>query len=564
MKILALNPPFLPKFSRESRSPAVTKSGTLYYPMWLCYAVGRLEKAGHEVCLVDAPASGLSAADVAEIARAFRPDMAVLDTSTPSIYNDISVGEALKRELPELFVALVGVHVSALPVETLSLSPNIDAVAFGEYDETITELADKLSVIKTNQAVDVNTENQAAIKNDTRVINNENGGADNAEAENHTESSGGNHTGSIDNTPIDNHTDPIDNAPVDNHINPIDDTLAAIRGIAFRDSTGAIWKNEARPFIEDLDALPFVSDVYQRHLDINPYFYGHSRHPIVVIVTGRGCPFHCTFCVVPQTLQGHRYRKRSIESIVQEFLFIRDNFPNVREIMIEDDTLTADRKRCRDLSEALIATGGHRIPWSANSRADVNYETMRLMRKAGCRLLCVGFESGEQAILDNIQKSITIEKLVDFTRDAKRAGILVHGCFMVGNRGETRQTLQKTLEFAKELSPDTAQFYPIMVYPGTTDYAHFTEKGWIVSDNFRNWLTPEGLHSSVVSNPDLTYEELVAFCDRARRAFYLRPSYMLAKLRQMIAYPGEAKRIIKAAFTFMRYLLSPTIKKRGK
>jgi len=492
MKILALNPPFLPKFSRESRSPAVTKSGTLYYPMWLCYAVGRLEKAGHEVRLVDAPASGLSVADVSAIARAFKPDMAVLDTSTPSIYNDISVGEALKRELPELFVTLVGVHVSALPVETLSLSPNIDAVAFGEYDETITELADKLSNIKN------------------------------------------------------------------------DDTLAAIRGIAFRDSNGAIWKNDARPFIEDLDSLPFVSDVYQRHLDINPYFYGHSRHPIVVIVTGRGCPFNCTFCVVPQTLQGHRYRKRSIESIVQEFLFIRDNFPNVREIMIEDDTLTADRKRCRELSEALIATGGHRIPWSANSRADVDYDTMRLMRRAGCRLFCVGFESGEQAILDNIQKSITIEKLVDFTRDAKRAGILVHGCFMVGNRGETRETLQKTLDFAKELTPDTAQFYPIMVYPGTSDYAHFTEKGWIVSDNFRNWLTPEGLHSSVVSNPDLTYEELVEFCDRARREFYLRPSYMLAKFRQMIAYPGEAKRIIKAAFTFMRYLLHPTIKKKGK
>jgi radical SAM superfamily enzyme YgiQ (UPF0313 family) len=313
-----------------------------------------------------------------------------------------------------------------------------------------------------------------------------------------------------------------------------------------------------------LDALPFVSDVYQRHLDINPYFYGHSRHPIVVIVTGRGCPFNCTFCVVPQTLQGHKYRKRSIESIVQEFLFIRDNFPNVQEIMIEDDTLTADRKRCRDLAEALIATGGHRIPWSANSRADVDYETMCLMRRAGCRLFCVGFESGEQAILDNIQKSITLEKIADFTRDAKRAGILVHGCFMVGNRGETRQTLQKTLEFAKELSPDTAQFYPIMVYPGTSDFAHFTEKGWIVSDDFREWLTPEGLHSSVVSNPGLTYEELVAFCDRARREFYLRPSYMLAKFRQMIAYPGEAKRIIKAAFTFMKYLLSPTLKKKGK
>jgi radical SAM superfamily enzyme YgiQ (UPF0313 family) len=234
--------------------------------------------------------------------------------------------------------------------------------------------------------------------------------------------------------------------------------------------------------------------------------------------------------------------------------------------MIEDDTLTADRKRCRELAETLIAVGGHRIPWSANSRADVDYETMRLMRKAGCRLFCVGFESGEQAILDNIQKNITLDKISAFTRDAKRAGIMVHGCFMVGNRGETKETLVKTLGFAKSLSPDTAQFYPIMVYPGTSDYAYFEDKGWIVSRDFRKWLTEEGLHSSVVSNPDLAYEELVAFCDRARREFYLRPAYILSKFKQMIVNPGEAKRIVKAGFTFFRYLMQPSIKtkKRNK
>jgi len=162
--------------------------------------------------------------------------------------------------------------------------------------------------------------------------------------------------------------------------------------------------------------------------------------------------------------------------------------------------------------------------------------------------------------LDNIQKSITIDKITAFVRDAKRAGILVHGCFMVGNRGETKETLETTLRFAKSLNPDTAQFFPIMVYPGTSDYEYFGEKGWIVSKDFRKWLTPDGLHSSVVSNPDLRYEELVAFCDRARRSFYLRPAYILAKFKQMIATPGEAKRIIKASLTFFRYLLQPSIK----
>ena len=493
MRILMLNPPFLPKFSRESRSPAVAKSGTLYYPMWLAYAAGFLEKAGHDVRLIDAAASGLSREEVITSATAFSPLIAVLDTSTPSIYNDIETGIALKKAIPSLFVVLVGVHVSALPTETLAVSPEIDAVAFGEYDATLGELAQRLSESGKNDA-----------------------------------------------------------------------SLRDVAGLAFRAKDGRIVKNAPRPAIEDLDAIPYVSEVYKKHIDISPYFYGHSRYPLVVIVTGRGCPFHCTYCVIPQTLMGHRYRKRSVGSIVGEFKYIAENFPHVKEIMIEDDTLTADKKRCVEFAEALVAAGAARIPWSANSRADVDYETLRSMKRAGCRLLCVGFESGEQSILDNIQKSITLDKIKAFVRNAKRAGILVHGCFMVGNRGETLETLEKTLALAKELSPDTAQFFPIMVYPGTADYSYFGEKGWITTADFRKWLTADGLHSSVVSRPDLPYESLVAFCDRARREFYLRPKYLLAKGVQALLHPGKAKRLLKGGRTITRYLFRPSLARQAR
>ena len=139
---------------------------------------------------------------------------------------------------------------------------------------------------------------------------------------------------------------------------------------------------------------------------------------------------------------------------------------------------------------------------------------------------------------------------------------MVHGCFMVGNRGETRETLRTTLAFAKQLNPDTAQFYPIMVYPGTSDYAWFEQQGWIVTHDFRKWLTEDGLHSSVVSNPDLTYEELVAFCDRARREFYVRPRYIIRKLGQSLLNPSEAKRNIKGGWALLRYLVMPSIKKK--
>ncbi|HLV31041.1 MAG TPA: radical SAM protein [Chitinispirillaceae bacterium] len=487
MRIVTLNPPFFSKYSRESRSPAVARSGTLYYPMWLAYATGHLEKAGHEVLLIDAPGASIDRNETVKIIKEFNPRMVVIDTSTPSIYNDIEVAKTLKEKIPSLFVVLVGVHVSALPEQTLEISDQIDAVAFREYDETLVELAAKLQ--------DKNT---------------------------------------------------------------TDRVLETISGLAFRSEKGSVVKNQARPYIEDLDGIPFVSSVYKKFLNIDPYFYGHSRHPLVVIVTGRGCPHRCTYCVIPQTLQGHQYRKRSIESIVEEFLYIQKNFPNIKEIMIEDDTLTADKNRCRALANALIDAKATKIPWSANSRADVDYETMRIMKKAGCRLFCVGFESGDQSILNNIKKSITLEQIRQFIKDASKAKILVHGCFMVGNRGETKETLEKTLTLAKELNPDTAQFFPIMVYPGTSDYKYYKEKGWIVTQNFRKWITDKGLHSSVVSNPDLSYEELVAFCARARKEFYLRPQYFFSKAAQIITHPSETKRIIKAGFTFFKYMfISP-------
>ncbi len=493
MKILVLNPPFLDRFSRESRSPAIAKSGTLYYPMWLAYAVGYLEKQGHEVLFLDAPAHGLSIEDVIQKAAAFGPRLAVLGTSTPSIYSDVEKGKKLKQRIPGLFIVLVGVHVSALPEETLEIDPDIDAAAFGEYDETLADLANKIE-------------------------------------------------GSID-----------------------DHSLRSVAGLAFRAQDRSIVKNDARPFIENLDDFPFVSSVYKKHLDVRPYFYGHSLHPLVVVMTGRGCPFHCTYCVVPQVLQGHDYRKRSVGNIVEEFAYIRDNFPGVKEIMIEDDTLTADKDRCSELSRLLIRERLTSIPWSANSRADVDFATMKLMKAAGCRLFCVGFESGDQRILNNIRKGTRIDIIERFVKDAKRAGILIHGCFMVGNRGETRETLDATLEFAKRLNPDTAQFYPIMVYPGTADYSYFMEKGWIVSKNFRDWITPEGLHSSTVSNPDLPYESLVRFCDRARREFYLRPRYMISKLLQSLRHPSEAKRTYKAFSTFRSYLFRrPSNDPRGE
>jgi radical SAM superfamily enzyme YgiQ (UPF0313 family) len=495
-----LNPPYHPKYSRSQRSPAVIKSGVMYYPIWLAYATGVLEQAGFTVKLVDAPADNRDLNYVVDLAQAFQPRLIVMDTSTPSVYNDIEIAEVLKVQLPGVFIVLVGPHIPAFwESEQGSDSapcpcPAIDAVAMGEYDYTLCDLARLL------QAGSLSRSRQE---------------------------------------------------------------LGEVLGLSYRDNTGVFIHNSPRPLIKALDALPFVSAVYKRHLRIENYFYSITRYPEVAIVTGRGCPHQCVYCIWPQTLTGRGYRKRSVANVADEFEFIARELPQVKEIFVEDDTLTVDSKRSIELAHELVKRG-NRLPFTANSRADVSYETLHALKQAGLRLVCVGFESGDQAVLDAIKKRVTVDQFYQFRQAARQAGVLVHGCFMAGNPGETRASLQKTLELARRLDPDTAQFFPIMVYPGTAAYDWARQNGYLTTTNFRDWLTPDGLHKSIVNYPGLSAEDLVAWCDEARRSFYLRPRYIGGKLRQMLADPAEAVRIIKAALSFLAYLVRPSLRAKSR
>ncbi len=488
MNILVLNPPFHPRYSRSQRSPAVIKSGVMYYPLWLAYATGVLEQNGFKTKLVDAPAAGYDLQCVLDQAESFQPRLVVMDTSTPSIYNDVKVAEAIKSRVPETFITLVGPHVSALPEASLQISPVIDAVARREYDYTVRDLAQLLD-----------------------------GGGD----------------------------------------------LSTVLGLSYRDDDGTVIHNADRPFIEDLDALPFVSQVYARHLRVEDYFYSITRYPEVAIVTGRGCPYQCTYCLWPQTLTGHGYRRRSVANVADEFEFIAHELAQVKEVFVEDDILTVHQEHAVELAKELIRRG-NRLPFTANSRPDVSYETLRRLKQAGLRLLCVGFESGDQDVLDAMRKGSRVEQFYRFRQDAGRAGVLVHGCFMAGCPGETRGSLSKTLALARQLNPDTAQFFPLMAYPGTEAYEWARRNGYLISEDFGEWLTPEGLHRSTVNLPGLSAEEVVEWCDHARRSFYLRPRYVWAKVWEAITHPGEAHRILRAARVFVRYLFRRSLPDRTK
>jgi radical SAM superfamily enzyme YgiQ (UPF0313 family) len=480
MRIYCLNAPFHRNYSSHQRSPAVTKSRTLYYPIWLAYTAGLLEAEGFEVQLVDGPGEDIDLATAVERGRDFKPQLVVVATTTPSIHNDIAAATALK-EATGAYTVLVGTHTTADPDGTLRGAPSVDAVTRSEYDWTVLELA------------------------------------------RHLEGGGGEPSG--------------------------------IQGLTYRRPDGELVVNPDRPDQADISGLPHVARVYKKFFGEHwkRYFYAITRHPVVTIITGRGCPYRCTYCLFPQTLTGHGYRRRPVEAVVDEFKFIEREFPGVREVFIEDDTLTVDRKRCRRLAEEMIRRRV-KLRWTANARCDVDLETLTLMRRAGLRLLCVGVESADQEILDNVKKGIRVEQITQFFDDAKRADVLVHGCFMVGNKGESRGSLQRTLTLAKRLNPDTAQFFPLMVYPGTEAYRWAQEENLLETTDYERWLSPEGMHRSVVVRPDLPAEELRQFCDTARREFYLRPAYLRRKLSQVTRDPYEASRTVKSFFTFARYL----------
>lgn len=478
MKILLINPPFKESFSRTSRSPAVTRGGTIYYPIWLAYCAGVLDKKGFEIKIIDAPAEKIDLLETIRLAKNFDPRLIIIETSTASIFNDIKVAENLKDILFNPYVVLVGTHPSALPEETLNSSPKIDAVAIGEYDYTIRDLAHCLK-------------NKGGLKN--------------------------------------------------------------IKGLVWRENGKNIIRNEPRDLIKIVDELPFVSRVYKKYLNIKNYFFAASDYPVVMIMTGRGCAFKCFFCLYPQTFHSREYRPRSAKNVVEEFEYIVKNLPEIKEIGIEDDTFTIDRQRVIKICQSIIEKN-IKIKWYCNVRADLDLETMKWMKKAGCQMLTVGFESGNQKILNNIHKGITVEQIKKFVENSKKAGLLVHGAFMMGNPEETKETMQETLNLAKELNCDSIQFYPLLVYPGTEAFQWAVKNNYLTSINYNHWLDDEGRYTSLLNQPQLGPKEVLDFCNCATREYYLRPAYIFMKLKRIILNPREIVRTLKSAKTFFKYL----------
>ncbi len=327
--------------------------------------------------------------------------------------------------------------------------------------------------------------------------------------------------------------------------------LAEVPGIAYRDrASGAIALTPPRPKIENMDALPSVIDVYKRDLTIENYFIGYLQHPYVSLYTGRGCRSRCTFCLWPQTIGGHHYRVRSADSVEAEMTRAKSYFPQVREFFFDDDTFTDDLPRAEEIARRLGRLG---ITWSCNAKAIVPRKTLEIMKANGLRLLLVGYESGNQQILNNIKKGVRLDIARRFSRDAKELGITIHGTFILGLPGETPETIRETIRFACEVEPDTIQVSLAAPYPGTELYRQAQEQGWLRNEQ-GELVDGHGIQTAALSYPHLSSTMIFNSLEEFYRKFYFRPRKMFSLFSGMVRDPQVMKRRLREGAEFFRFL----------
>jgi hopanoid biosynthesis associated radical SAM protein HpnJ len=333
--------------------------------------------------------------------------------------------------------------------------------------------------------------------------------------------------------------------------------LQEIKGLSYRDDDGRIVHNLPRAAIEDMDELPFVAPVYRRDLKTSNYFSGYLLHPYVSFYTGRGCRSKCTFCLWPQTVGGHRYRVRSAENVIAEVKWIKENMPEVREIMFDDDTFTdtSNLPRVEAIARGVGALG---VTWSCNAKANVPYNTLKIMRENGLRLLLVGYESGDDQILHNVKKGLRTDIARRFTADCRKLGILIHGTFILGLPGETPETIEATIKFAKEINPHTIQVSLAAPYPGTTLYNQAIANGWLRESEADNLVNAHGVQLAALSYPHLPKEEIFRSVERFYRSFYFRPAKIWEIVREMLTSWDMMKRRLREGVAFFRFLHART------
>ena len=313
-------------------------------------------------------------------------------------------------------------------------------------------------------------------------------------------------------------------------------SLSGINGLVWMDDR--IHINPPRTLLtsEQLNDFPFVSNVFRRHLNIRKFYQDGVRFPFIDILMGRGCSWGlCIFCSFPNTLnKGANYRVRKISNVIEELKFIKSEMPYIKDVFFEDDNMP--KKQAIELSEAILSN--HiKMSWVTHARADLSYETLKLMKRSGCRGLNVGYESGNQQILKNIRKGVIVETMERFTKDASSLGIHIIGDLITGLPGETVETIKQTVEWAKRLP---IQRYVVSLpkpYEGTPFYDYMVKNGYL-KDGHPNY-------------PELSSDDILYWNSWTFRQLYFSPRYFF----RMMKHPNDWGSLIRGSIHAVPYLL---------
>lgn len=474
MNVLILNPPHPTPIIREGRcqSPQDMRKNSIPQ-MTLAYLAGMLEREGRQVLALDCIALDMGVEDLFVRLEGFHPRVALVNTTTPSIRNDMLFVEEFGRRFPDCFLAVFGTHVTALHEQVLSANPRIDAVIRGEPEWVAVALAREVEKAGRPES--------------------------------------------------------------------------PLPGCSHRDKEGQPVIGPDNEFPGDLDSLAYPA---WGQFPLERYLHPVFEKPYVMVNTSRGCVHNCIFCVAHQ-FYGKTVRFRSVESIIEEIrTHVQGRF-GIRHVWLYADDFTRDAAFVKRLCQAIIDARLN-IVWWSNTRVDNRDEEMfKLMRQSGCYMLSIGGESGCPEILKRMKKATKPEFIRDTVDILRRVGIKSLVYFLIGLPGETRETIDQTVDFAKAINPDYVEFYPAIPYPGTEFYRIAAAEQLIAVSEWDTYFCGGG--HFVVNIPGVGREELDGILRRAYRSFYLRPAYMLILLKRML-HPMEFYRLMKFGFGyFLRF-----------
>jgi anaerobic magnesium-protoporphyrin IX monomethyl ester cyclase len=491
LDVLVLNPPspdgdlFLRDIARVGRR---TRDGIIWPQTALAQIAAVVQEAGYSVDVIDAIGLGMSWEDFERYMWKHKPRYMIIHATAPTLTNDMRttfVGKAVGT-----ISMAIGTHVTPMSRETLESYPTLDIVVRGEPELTIVD------VIKTI---------------DERV-----------KAEKATD------TIPVGNTEL---TAPWRKLPFPDasylttrgrfagvHPNLIARALRETLGVAFRNTDQEVQINPDRPFIENLDSLPIP---LHNKLPWRKYKEPIIGGPYTFVLTSRGCPAGCRYCIKHVTYQAS-VRHRSPEHVLQELYMLKEM--GMHHIHFEADLFTVKKEFVYDLCNAIIKDG-IKIRWSCNSRVDfVDAEQLKLMKRAGCFMIAWGLESGSEAVLKRARKGTTVTRIQEAIRASHAAGIMNWGYFIIGLPGETVETIQETIALSKQIPVDIALFHIATPYPGTPFYYEAVQNGWI---DMERWEDYDMYSHTVLNYPNLSSQQLEYWAKRAAREWSLRPGPML-------------------------------------